>query len=60
MATDKPTNDTSRTPKGNAANRPRREKDNPAPQRDKPEKPGNEVENPDWWRGDPGKRGEVL
>lgn len=61
----KPTNDASRPPRGNAG-RPRGEKPKPASPpkgpgtRNDPDDSANEIEKPDWWRGDPGKRGEVT
>lgn len=60
MAKEKDTTDEIRTPRGPA--RRRREPSNQNPEQGQDRSTGNPDtgENPDWWRGDPGKRGEVL
>jgi hypothetical protein len=56
--------------KGKENNDPTPQQGNPRPRRERPRadeqqdrnRPDNadSAENPEWWRGDPGRRGEVL
>jgi hypothetical protein len=61
MAKGKPNGEASK-PTRNPTNRTRRDKDHPDPGANSPQgETGQEdTPNPEWWRGDPGKRGEVL
>lgn len=65
MAKGKPTGDETPRPQksGTTRSTPREktrpEKNNDQDAEDVTDSGGN-AENPDWWRGDPGRRGEVL
>ena len=61
MAKGKTTNPSSRPPR-NSNPRGKSDQDIPKPPDEdmQPIDESGEGENPEWWRGDPGKRGEVL
>jgi hypothetical protein len=61
MAKSKPSGEAPK-PARNSTTRTRRDKEQPADNENPQQREDLEREtpNPEWWRGDPGKRGEVL